>query len=422
MKAPRKYWYKLDNAAKIYPVIMNDRWMSIFRFTAHLTRDVDAMLLQRALDIALKRFPGNRVRLRRGIFWYYLEQYTKPILVEPDVNNPCTPFPRGKELFRLTYYRNRVSLEVFHAIADGGGAMAFFKTILAQYIRLLGVEVPATHGVLDIDEPPDDEEFEDSFLRYSRMSVLPSRAESRAYKFSGTPLEPGCIALTTGLLSVGAVKNKSREYGVTITEYLAAIYLYALYLVQRAQPTKRKYPVKVSVPVDLRRYYKTKTLRNFSQYVNPGIDPNYGEFTFEETLAQVHHFLRYMLTEKNLNARMSKNVSQEKTMVLRLVPLWIKNRAIMVGYLRTGENTFTTAMSNMGPVELPESMREYFTRFDMTLRTARKNAIECAIASYGDTLSVTFTRTIRQPHVERLFFQMLVRAGLKVKIESNMEG
>ncbi|OQB23933.1 MAG: Alcohol acetyltransferase [Firmicutes bacterium ADurb.Bin182] len=415
-----KRWYKLDNAAKIYPAITTSKWTPIFRFTAVLKRPVDAGVLKAALDKTMVRFPLFNTCLKTGFFWYYLEDLGRPVVPEPDVVNPCAPMNRGDPLLRVRYHENRISVEAHHGLTDGSGLMTFLKTLLSQYFRQQGFDVPATHGVLDVNEPPDPSEEEDSFLKYSRMSALPSRRETRAYHPSGTPIPPGDLIITTGTMSASEIHKKAHEARVSVTEYLTAVLLQSIYTLQKAEQPKKQYPVKISVPVNLRKFYRTNTLRNFSQYVNPGIDPNYGEFTFEEILSQLHHQFRFMLTEKNLNARMSKNVNDELSVAIRAMPLFIKKPVMILTHMQVGERIFSSPLSNMGFVELPDVIRDEVERFDMVLHTARYNKLECSAASYNDTLSVSFSRSIAQPHTERLFFTALVRQGIRVKVESNI--
>ena len=391
----------------------------MFRFTAVLQEEVRPDKLQQALEETARRFPYFCVRLRRGMFWYYLEENTTLPKAEGDTRSPCPPLQKGELPFRVRYWENRISCEFAHVICDGTGGIAFFKTLLAQYLRLLGVEIPYGPDLMDISQPPQPGEWEDAFGRFSRMGAKPSRAEPKAYRPTGVRLPAGMRVVTTGVLQVGQVLGKAKEYGVSLTEYLTAVLAYVLYREQEAQSPRRKRPVKISVPVNLRKYYPTKTLRNFSQYLNPGIDPNYGDFTFEETLDQVHHYFRYMFTEKNLNARISKNVGDEKNIAMRIVPLFLKKMAIRLAYERTGECVFTSVISNVGVVNLPKEMQPHVQRIDILLTTARRNAVECAVVSYQGKLSITFTRSIAEPYTERMFFRMLVQQGLHVWIESN---
>jgi len=415
----KRAWYPLDNAANIYPVIANRGFTPMFRYTAEMTAEVDQAALQRALGRMAPRFPGFFVRLRRGVFWYYLEQTNARAPVEEDTFSPCPPLAKGELPFRVKAYRRRISCEFAHVVCDGGGAMTFFKTLLAAYVKELGVRVPAEKGVLDLDGPPHPEETEDGFARFSRMGAHPSRREPAAYHPTGTRLLPGTRVVTTGTLSVQAVRQLSRAAGVSVTEYLTATLIFVLYSMQRAERPRRLRPVKISVPVNLRKYYPTQTLRNFSQYLNPGIDPNYGDFTFEETLGQVHHYFHYMFTEKNMNARISKNVGDERNVALRVVPLFLKKLSIRLGYELTGEKLFSSVISNIGAVELPEEMAPYVGKLLFVLCTAKRNSVECGVVSYRDTLAITFTRTIAEPYVERTFFRALVQKGLHVLVESN---
>lgn len=77
-------WMRLDNAAKIYPAAKRRNWTNYFRLSATLTEEVDLNVLRAALDVTVRRFPSIAVRLRRGVFWYYLEEITKAPAIEED--------------------------------------------------------------------------------------------------------------------------------------------------------------------------------------------------------------------------------------------------------------------------------------------------------------------------------------------------
>ena len=92
-----KKWFKLDNAAKLYPAVATSRWSSIFRMSAELTEPIVPELLQQAANKALSRFPSLKVRMRKGVFWYYLEEIQEPILVREDAGHPCMPYRRMQD-------------------------------------------------------------------------------------------------------------------------------------------------------------------------------------------------------------------------------------------------------------------------------------------------------------------------------------
>ena len=146
MAKPDSKWYRLDNAGILYSALQKEEYSAIYRFSALMERDVDPAALQRAIDRCMPRFPSFAVRIRKGAFWYYLEPNTAPgPFLKEDVSDPCQPV-RFKEdngwLVRFYYYRSRISIEVFHALSDGGGAIVFFRTLLAEYLRQTGVDVP----------------------------------------------------------------------------------------------------------------------------------------------------------------------------------------------------------------------------------------------------------------------------------------
>ena len=156
-KEPKPGWYRLDNAGVLYSAIQKEKYSAIYRFSAVMDAPVDPERLRRAAERVMPRFPGFQVRLRRGVFWYYFDADPSFVpAVEPDIANPCQPirFSAKERLLRVFYYGPRISIELFHALADGAGALVLLKTLVAEYLRLGGVEVPCTEGVLDPAEPP----------------------------------------------------------------------------------------------------------------------------------------------------------------------------------------------------------------------------------------------------------------------------
>jgi len=389
----------------------------VFRLSAELTEPVDPKILQAAADAVLPRFPSFRVRLARGAFWYYLEQQNKPFRIEEDIHPGCRRIMKDDFLFRVSFRDAWIALEVFHAVTDGAGALVFLKTLIAEYLEQLhpGLKIPPEHGVKDRGELPHEGELEDSFRRHYRVKPRRQSLGLRSFRLKGSPLPNKESSQITGILSTDALKTRCAEAGVRVSEYLSAVYLYALAEVQKAQGRSRK-PVRLSLPVDLRKYYGSRTLRNFTLYITPGIEPQLGEYSFEEILHQVHHLMRYELNTKYLSEVFSSHVSFERNMLIRLLPLSVKNRMISLGYGRIGKKRVSGSLSNLGQVELPEAMAPYIRRFGFQLGANGSIRTNCAVISYGKTTSVTFTRTIRQTEAEGEFFRFLVKQGIGVSV------
>lgn len=417
-------WYRLDNAANLYPALRSRKRPGIFRISASLKECVDPPVLQQALDDTLKRIPGFSVKLRAGLFWYYFVHSDEQVLIQPDVINPCTQIS-GREnmgfLLRVRYHSNRIALELFHSIADGTGAIVFLKTLIARYLNLQGATIPATHGILDCDKPPRVEESTDFFPSFAGGTVMRDRAERRAFQIDGSPLHPKKLKIITGTISVNALKKISKGYGVSITEYLAAVLLHSLDRLQRSQRSLRLQPVAIQLPVNLRQYNKSKTLRNFSSFVRPAIDPRKGSYTFDEVVALVHHFMHLEVTEKNMRARVAGNVRSEQNRFVRMMPLWIKNRVIYLGYKFIGPVSFTSTLSNLGSMEVPQQMQPHVKSFDIILCASSETKVKCAVAGYNGSIRVNFTSVIHETYIERAFFTHLVEQGIPVEIESNQE-
>ena len=251
MAKPAQGWYRLDNAGMVYSAIQRDDYSAVYRFSVVMDAPVDPQRLQKAADRVMPRFPGLQVRLRRGVFWYYFDADPSFLpQVEPDIANPCQPirFSSRDRLLRIFYYESRISIELFHALADGAGALVFLKTLTAEYLRQTGVEVPCTDGVLDPAQPPDPEEWEDAYPRYATSRARRSLKAGPAYNYTGTPEPFYTLNVIMGLIPVEKVRAAAKRYGVSITEFLAAGLIQALIVRQRSEGRRKERPVALVFP------------------------------------------------------------------------------------------------------------------------------------------------------------------------------
>jgi hypothetical protein len=306
-------WYRLDNAAKIYPAVRKSSRESVFRVSAQMTEAVDPDILQRAVTATLPRFPSFNVRIRKGLFWYYFEHNPDELVVTPEKAPVCRPI-RVEEnngyLLRVCYYRHRISLEVFHAVADGTGACAFLKALLYRYLSLQGKPIADDEEPADANRVPSVAEVEDSFLKFYDENAKKDRTEQRAYQIRGTGIPREYVRLTQGIVPADALKSLSKAVGATVTEYLVALLIWSVYDTQLSGRGD-ELPVKVSVPVNLRRFFPSKTLRNFSSYINVGMRFSEGEYTFEEVLAAVRINLAGDMKKEKFVEKISANVAAE---------------------------------------------------------------------------------------------------------------
>lgn len=425
--APRKLrWMRLDNAAKIFPAAKRRHWNNFFRLSATLTEEVDREVLRSAMDVTMRRFPSIAVRLCRGFFWYYLEELSSAPDVSDEKSWPLahTPFEAiNKCALRVIVYKKRIAIEFYHALTDGTGGMVFLKSLLAEYLEQKhGIRIPCEKGVLDRHEQPMDGELEDSFSKYAGKVSL-KRSASTVFKLKCTPEPVGVRHLTAFTLDTEKVIAFSKSRGISLTVCLASCMLLALQNLQNEQiPRKKKQlPLRVVVPVNLRKLFPSFTLRNFAHVVMPEIDPRMGDFDFDEIASAVKHQLGLFITKKNLQAMFTPNVNAEKNPVLRVMPLFVKNAAMKLIYDTVGERTNCLNLSNLGAVELPEEMACFVQRFDFILGVQATKPNNCGVLSYGGKLYINFIRNTVEPSLERHFYAVLKQLGIPALVESNSD-
>ena len=300
--------------------------------------------------------------------------------------------------------------------------MAFLKTLTACYLNLAGhpVALSPESGILDIDRGPVESEMEDAYKRYASSRKPRRPVATRNFHLQGT-FRPGHhLQVITGVIPLEPLAKVARDLKVSITEFLVSIYLYQIYRVQQQGGFRVDDPVSISVPIDMRRFFPSQTLRNFFLFAIPGIEPAFGEYTFPEVLQTVHHFMRYTINEKYLNALMAANVSPENSRLMSLFPLPIKNLVMRLVYHSAGEASFSAIFSNLGVHKLPQDMAAWVDRIEVLLGPSRCNPVNCGLVSTGNKVVISLTSTILETDFQRAFFRHLIKLGIPVKIESNL--
>jgi len=420
-------WYALDHAALIYPPILSDRVSAYYRIQAILDERVDAAMLQTALDTVRPRFPYFQTELRKGFFWFFFEKNDKPHHVVQDSRYPMQKLStkrRGSYLFRVRTHENRVALEMCHILTDGYGALVFFRTLLAEYYRLQGILTPYDASVLDPAGTPELHEWEDAFSRYATPGVPEPRRGEPAWHLPGMTLPVHTMRATTGELSLSAALAKAKEYGATLTVYLSSVYLAALQDVQDADPRcadrARRKLLRLQVPANLRNFFPSGTLRNFSLYALPDLDTRLGHYEFREIVTRVRAMMTLAFDPKELRRTITRNVMTTKNPFIRTIPLFIKIPVMRGVYKTHGENLYTSLSTNVGQAKLPDSFAARVLRMDVLLPSTPGLKTVAGILSHRDSLSISFGSVIERNDLERAFFTRLVRDGLRVKVESNL--
>ena len=420
-------WMTLDNAGKIYPAARSRNWSNVFRLSATLAEKVDLPTLKIALDVTVRRFPSIAVRIKTGVFWYYLEEIPEAPEIIEEKPYPLSRMPFDdihKCAFRVIVYEKRIAVEFFHAITDGNGGLVFLKTLVAEYLyQCHGLKIPTGDGILDRLEEPSEEEMEDCFFGHAGPHKA-SRADTDAFRIGGKREEDGFRTNTTFILDSAQVVAEAKKRNVTVTAYLTAAMMLATDRIQRARVRnpKRYRHIKVLIPVNLRKLFPSRSLRNFVLYVTPGYDPRLGEYTFDELCKLVYHQLQLTVTQKGMAALIAKNVGSEKPFLLRAAPLFLKNFIMKLVFLAVGERKSCFTFSNLGVVKETEVFSEYVKRFDFVLGVQSSDPYNASAITYGGKLYLNLIRNIREPILEYEIYRVLRELGIHVVAESNTRG
>jgi len=413
-------WYKLDNAAKVFPSVTSKRRSNLFRLAFILKEEIVPEVLEKALEYTINRFPSMKVKIKKGLFWYYFEPNNeKPILYEEDPYI-CSKFNYKENknyLFKVNYYYKRISIEVFHALTDGAGAMEFLKALVYNYLIMLGNKVDSENLILTDEIENIKEEHQDSFLKNYNLRYKHKTKEKKALQWKGTLYQENWLALVTGELSVSAIKEVAYRYDATITEFIGACVIYSASKSLNLFENKHK-PFQLFVPVDLRRLFPSKTLRNFSLFVRSTVDIE-KQLTFEEVISIVKGNIREEVQKDKMLSRIVKNVSIEKNIFLRLVPLVIKEILLKVGYRIQGDKANSSSLSNLGKVNLPKDMRPYINRIEFCIGASYRAPVNLGIVSFEEKLVISFASAIVERDMIREFFRLISSFGIEVLIETN---
>lgn len=423
MEAPHTeaYDFRLDNAGKLYPAIHSDRRTTMFRVAALLDHPVKVALLQEAAEAMMGRCPYYQVTLKAGLFWYYLEKSDNLPVIHGESLNPCRKIPlrkRGTLPFRIIAYRNRVALEVSHLLADGRAAMAFLNGLILEYYRRRGENIPSSGQILDCSDRPDPREFNDSYRDHFDRIIPKAPKLREAAQLSGKALPPPRYRIIEGSVETAALKTLAEQQKVSIGEYLTALLLKVLCDLERKK--KKMRPLTVTIPIDLRQLYPSRTMRNFMLTTEPTVDPRLGEIGFEEIVKKVHHYMRHEVDERMVKTQIARNIRGESNAFVRIIPLFLKKPILQWINRKMGEKTYTMSLSNLGRIRLPEELEERILKYEF-LPPRSHRRLNATALGYKDRTHITFGSTLEDKSVEAACFAYMRKLGLSVRIESNLK-
>lgn len=409
-------WHRLDNAANVFPLISHKNFSNVFRLSVQLKKPVLPEVLQNALALTLPNFGNFNFRIRRGFFWYYFEPVNVVPKVQEESLRPCFYIDTKNKnhlLMRVFYYKNRISLEVFHAITDGTGATNFLKALTTNYLQLLdGTVVMKEQVRLKVHS-----ELEDSYVKYSLKKSTKPEKLPKALRMRGKLIPAYKIGVIHTFLSVEEALKVSKSYELTLTEYLMSVYIWSIYQSHQVDQLTKK-PIHIASPVNLRRFFESTTNMNFFSHIAVRVDTHQNRYDFNELAQIVKQQFRSEITKEKMQNVLSHEVSMRQNLVTRIFPLALKNHFVKWIHLKSVQS-YTSTMSNVGKIEMPEPYKDEVDYFELLMNTSANDPMKCAICSYEDKLVVTLSSQLVHTDVQKIFLRKLSSDGLEVTIESN---
>lgn len=412
---PPILWFPLDSAAKIYPIAMEHGRMTLFRLSVCLKSEVVPELLQMALTFTIKRFPSFATTLKKGFFWHYLDTAKRRFCIEEERHIPCQALKvsrSGSQTFRVLYFQNRISVEFFHVLTDGTGGMNFLKALTSEYLRLTGVEDTPDAPGWDVRVIPHAEEFVNEFPRRAPRQAASGFTGKPAVQMSGRLSRQKPCRVLHFKMNAAALKAAAVERGGTVTEYLLALTFCAAW----AATDERKGELNIQLPVNMRQFYPSRTVRNFSMYCGIRM-PLDAAFEVSELIPVISEQMRKKAAKGAMDEMLTATVRLVD--MLKYIPLALKQPAAKLVYGFLGDNLFTTTLSNLGVVTMPDTWAQQIESMDFVLGTAITNRASCALVTFGDTATLSITKMTADPTFEEHLYRLLTAEGIAVRAEGS---
>jgi len=408
-------WFPLDDAAKIYPLSMNRGRMSMGRMSVYLKENVIPELLQVSLNFTVKRFPSFATTLKKGFFWHYLDMTQRRFCIEPETDIPCQPIKisgSNSQSFRIFYYKNRISFECFHALSDGLGAINFLKVLTAEYLRLTGKDIILDETVPNINSTPLEEEFENAFKKINLPKTAVPAVNKPAVQMAGKLASVKPCRIIHFKINAEELKNISKKYHTTTTRYLLAL----VFIAGKSAAAKPSGNVNIQVPVNLRKFYASKTFLNF---VLPcGICLPMEEIRDVQSIIEKINVQMKLKTSKNA---MYETLSATEKLVdaVKYVPLMLKQPAAKIGYRFIGDRAFTSILTDLGVIRMPASAAEHIESMDAIIGTAVTHRARCAVITFNNVTTMSITKATENSVFEEKIYELLCSDSIIPTVEGS---
>ncbi|MDD3048619.1 MAG: hypothetical protein PHQ89_01335 [Bacilli bacterium] len=419
-------WQKLDNVAILYSAITTYNNPNLYRVSIKLKELIDQETLIKALNITLTMIPSFKVKLKRGLFWYYFEKNNANPIVKKEEGFAyyrVDTYENNDFLFNVTYYEKKINIDISHMLADGSGSLNFLTAIVYNYLKIKHPLKITKDLVLDLELLSKNEMKVDSFIQCleenTKSEVTLEKSPRLSYQIPGIKLNKDELNVIAGIVPLSDIKKLAKEKEVSLTAYLTAIFIQSIYE-EKYKYDKKNLPITVCIPVNLRNYFKSTTMNNFFTSINVSVNYFNRHYSFDELLKIISTKLKQELEPNILIKKFKGYVSFQKNIFARFVPLFIKEIILKMSVEIVGKNNVTSTVSNVGSITLPSVLNSFVDKLEIVTYPDRYLPLKIGICSFDNKLSITFPFAIADKEIARYFFKFLSKKGIEVSISSSL--
>ena len=403
-------WYNLDNVSFYYASITKKRRQKVFRFSCYLKDNIDKDYLLIALKETIHAYPNFHVQLKKGFFWYYFEESNQDFKVEKEHQSICHKmvFDESNLLYEVTYYKNRINLEMSHILSDGRGALEFFKLLVTNYVKYnykKNIRLDSTSSEMD--------RVEDSYDKYFKKTNRPKRHNKKIYRYKVPKLKDKTRYYEVHC-NVDKLLELAHKYEVSLTTYLVALLVYST--LQEFKVRDYNKLIKIEIPVDLRGFYNSKSLKNFFGLISVDFRPSKGNLEFKDIIRVVHDEMKNRITIDNLESRTNKMVSFQKLIAARMLPLALKEVG-MRAIEKVSSRMRTSNLSNVGVVKFNPIVEKYVEAISVLCST---DDFQFTIVSNKKDLCIGISSVFKYNNIIRNYIRCLKDEDVDIKINTEI--
>ena len=412
----------VDNAAQIFVSIYSHKETTMSRIAVDLKDEVDEKRLNDALKNTMKRFPFYQVYLKKHFFNFIFKRTDDlPALVKDTrwtnrhINFAANEFP-----FVIKFSGKTIAVELSHILSDGFGTMSLLLSLLTEYFRLEGKSAGESVFIKKPGEKIISEEWECAFRNKFDRKGPPFPPTKPAYIPKAVMIPVEKYYTTRINMDLQQVREKAREHHVTLNVYLSAVYSFALqqlYLQElKAGHTKRKYPIRLQVPVNMRKDYPTVCLRNFSYLYSPEFYVTEDGYTFDELIKIISSEIRHERHSGSLEKQISRNLRAEYFFLFRFMPLVLKEVVFRVFYHLFARSQYSGVLTNLGDIRLPKELENEIQSFDIVACNSPVPGRNTSVFSYKGRLEMNIGSSCDDTVFEGFIIQKLRDLGIDCEV------